>query len=69
MDAQEGHAHTERGQTHVHLGSEVSRYTPGQVRELDPADQVAPATGLGHLRVPGQHRAQDVPQLQPQRCR
>lgn len=69
LDAQKGHAHPERGDPDVHLGSKVPSDPSGQVRELDPPDQVAPGTGLGGLRVPGQHRAQDVVELQPQRGR
>ena len=69
LDAQKGHAHPERGHPDVHLGSKVPSDPSGQVWELDPADQVAPGTGLGGLRVPDQHRAEDVVELQPQRGR
>lgn len=69
LDAQKGHAHPERGHPDVHLGSKVPSDPSGQVWELDPADQVAPGPGLGGLRVPGQHRAQDVVELHPQRGR
>jgi len=63
LDAQAGHAYPERRYLYVHLGSEVSGDPSGQVGELDVTDQVTARARLRRVRVPGQHRAEDVAQL------
>lgn len=63
LDAQTGHAYPERGHPYVYVGSEVPSDPSGQVGELDAANQVATATRFRRIRVPGQHRTEDVTQL------
>lgn len=69
LDAQTRHAYSERWHLDVHVGPEIPGDPSGQVGELDAADQVAAGARFRRVRVPGQHRAEDVAQLQSQRGR
>lgn len=69
LDAQAGHAYPERGRSYVHVGPEVHGEPSKQFGELDSANQIAAEARLRRVRVSGQHRAEDVAQLYPQRSR
>ncbi|KAJ1530404.1 hypothetical protein ONE63_005312 [Megalurothrips usitatus] len=69
VDPEAGPAHPDGGRAHVHVGPALHRHPAGPLRELDAADPVGAGQGLGHLRVPGQHGAQDEPVLPAQRHR
>jgi len=53
LDAQTGHAHSERGHLHVYVGPEVPGDPSRQVGELDATNQVAAAARFWRIRVPG----------------
>lgn len=63
LDAQTRYAYLECGHPHVHVGPEVPGDPSRQVGELDAANQIAAAARFRRVRVPGQHRAENVAQL------
>lgn len=57
MGEAQGHSPADGGHPDVHLGPEVHDGPLPQDRGLDATDKVAPAAGLGNVRVSGIHDA------------
>lgn len=69
VDKEERPAHPDRRDPNVHERPEVPVTALGRHGRVDAEDQLSAAARLRHVRVPGQHGAQDQSSLQSERRR